>query len=133
MSDSKSQKSFKDTHTFEKRKEESDKILKKYDDRIPIIVEKQVRSDIPEIDKKKFLVPGSLTLAQFTYVVRKRVKLAPEQALWIFVETESSKDSKKEHLLPPTSHTLAEIYNQYKDVDGFLYLTYSGENTFGAN
>lgn len=27
---------------------------------------------------------------------------------------------------------MASIYEDYKDQDGFLYLTYSGENTFGA-
>jgi GABA(A) receptor-associated protein len=26
---------------------------------------------------------------------------------------------------------LSAIYEEYKDEDGFLYITYSGENTFG--
>lgn len=26
---------------------------------------------------------------------------------------------------------MSEIYAQYKDEDGFLYILYSGENTFG--
>ena len=39
----------------------------RYDDRIPVIVEKAPRADIAEIDKKKYLVPGDLTVAQFTY------------------------------------------------------------------
>ena len=28
---------------------------------------------------------------------------------------------------------LSAIYDEYKDEDGFLYMTYSGENTFGCN
>merc|ERR1711943_24462 len=82
-----SSKPFKQQHSFEKRRQEADKIRSKYDDRIPVIVEKAPRADIAEIDKKKYLVPGDLTVAQFTYVIRKRTKLSAEQALWVFVET----------------------------------------------
>ena len=33
----------------------------KYQDRIPVIVEKASGGDIPDIDKKKYLVPTDLT------------------------------------------------------------------------
>ena len=33
--------------------------------------------------------------------------------------------------LPPSVSTLQAVYDQYKDEDGFLYMTYSGENFFG--
>jgi len=123
-------KSFKQTHDFEKRRSEAEKIRRKYDDRIPVIVEKaSARSEIADIDKKKYLVPGDLTVGQFTYVIRKRIKLSPEQALWIFVETEEN--GKKSQTLPPTSNTMAMVYHDCKDADGFLYITYSGENQFG--
>ena len=29
------------------------------------------------------------------------------------------------------SWTMGELYSQHKDADGFLYIAYSGENTFG--
>lgn len=125
-------KSFKATHDFEKRKSEAEKIRRKYDDRIPVIVEKaQARSEIADIDKKKYLVPSDLTVGQFTYVIRKRIKLSPEQALWIFVETEEN--GKKGQRLPPTSNTMQTVYHDCKDDDGFLYITYSGENQFGSD
>jgi GABA(A) receptor-associated protein len=51
----------------------------------------------------------------------------------MFVETDKSKNSdKKDYLLPPQSQTISEIYATYKNEDGFLYITYSGENTFGS-
>jgi len=27
---------------------------------------------------------------------------------------------------------MSDIYDDHKDEDGFLYITYSGENTFGS-
>ncbi len=69
---------------LEKRKSEAERIRAKYPDRVPVICEKADRSDIPDIDKKKYLVPSDLTVGQFHYVIRKRIKLAPEKALFLF-------------------------------------------------
>jgi GABA(A) receptor-associated protein len=113
--------SFKEQHPFEKRKNEAQRIRQKYPDRIPVIAEKAPNSDIPDIDKKKYLVPADLTVAQFVYVIRKRIKLQPEKAIFIFVN----------NTLPPTAALMSRIYAEQKDEDGFLYVTYSGESTFG--
>mmetsp|Transcript_7454 Transcript_7454/g.13911 ORF Transcript_7454/g.13911 Transcript_7454/m.13911 type:complete len:117 (-) Transcript_7454:235-585(-) len=112
---------YKAEHKFEKRKSEADKIRSKYPDRIPVICEKAKRSDIVDIDKKKYLVPADLTVGQFVYVIRKRIKLSPEKAIFIFVN----------NTLPPTGAVMSQIYKEHKDEDGFLYVTYSGESTFG--
>jgi len=37
-----------------------------------------------------------------------------------------------EDVLPPSSALMSQIYEKHKDSDGFLYITYSGENTFGG-
>lgn len=66
---------FKQEFSLEARKGESERIRAKYSDRVPVIVEKGSHSAVPEIDKKKFLVPVDLTMGQFMYVVRKRLKL----------------------------------------------------------
>ncbi|CAA2976371.1 autophagy-related 8f [Olea europaea subsp. europaea] len=84
--------SFKQEHVLEKRRAEAARIREKYPDRIPVIVEKAERSDIPNIDKKKYLVPADLTVGQFVYVIRKRIKLSAEKAIFIFVD----------NVLPPT-------------------------------
>eukprot|EP00735_Rhodelphis_limneticus_P005059 TRINITY_DN1675_c0_g1::TRINITY_DN1675_c0_g1_i1::g.17799::m.17799 TRINITY_DN1675_c0_g1::TRINITY_DN1675_c0_g1_i1::g.17799 ORF type:complete len:118 (-),score=46.86,sp/Q8VYK7/ATG8F_ARATH/81.20/7e-66,Atg8/PF02991.11/2.7e-50,APG12/PF04110.8/2.7e-06 TRINITY_DN1675_c0_g1_i1:310-663(-) len=113
--------SFKQEHTLDKRKAEAARIRDKYPDRIPVIVEKHEKSDIPDIDKKKYLVPSDLTAGQFVFVIRKRIKLSPEKALFIFVNK----------ILPPTAALMSNLYEEQKDEDGFLYITYAGENTFG--
>jgi len=79
-----------------------------------VICEKVEKSDIPIIDKKKYLVPSDLTVGQFCYVIRKRIKLAPEKAIFIFVN----------EVLPPTAALMSSIYEEHKDEDGFLYITY---------
>lgn len=112
-----------------------------------VICEKADRTDIPTIDKKKYLVPSvrgpynhvtlndllisllpsppltifshshtpfflllssyntqDLTVGQFVYVIRKRIKLAPEKAIFIFVE----------ETLPPTAALMSAIYEEHK-------------------
>ncbi|KAG5516464.1 hypothetical protein RHGRI_037245 [Rhododendron griersonianum] len=107
---------------FERRQTEAARIREKYPERIPVIVERAERSDVPEVDKKKYLVPADLTVGQFVYVVRKRIKLSAEKAIFVFVN----------NVLPPTAALMSAIYEENKDEDGFLYMTYSGENTFGS-
>ncbi|KAI9385039.1 hypothetical protein POPTR_011G004300v4 [Populus trichocarpa] len=116
-----SKSSFKLDHALERRQAEASRIREKHPDRVPVIVEKAGRSDVPDIDKKKYLVPADLTVGQFVYVVRKRIKLSPEKAIFVFVK----------NTLPPTATLMSVLYEENKDEDGFLYMTYSGENTFG--
>ena len=116
---------FKDEIPFAMRKEEASRILSKYPDRIPIIIERseECSDDIPVVDKKKYLVPNDITTGQFTYIIRKRIELEPEKAIFLF--------AGEDYTIPPSSSLISEIYNNFKDEDGFLYFTYSGENTFG--
>ncbi|KAL5073346.1 hypothetical protein RYX36_012330 [Vicia faba] len=100
---------------------EASKVFK-YSNRVPMIVEKAGRSDIAHIGKKKYLVPVDLSVGQFVYVVRKRIKLSAEKAIFVFID----------NTLPPASALMCALYEEHKDEDGFLYMTYSGENTFGC-
>jgi GABA(A) receptor-associated protein len=115
---------FKSEVSFDKRLEESTRVRTKYPDRIPVICEKidtKKNSDIPVIDKKKYLIPNDLTMGQFLYVVRSRIKLPPEKAIFLFIGG----------TIPTTTAIISHIYESKKDEDGFLYIEYSGENTFG--
>jgi len=117
-------KRFIDKFTFFERTTESSKIMKKYTDRLPIICEKNIRDiSIPDIDKHKYLVPHDLTVGQFIYVVRKRIRLPASSALFLFVGDHNT--------LLPNNLYMDEIYDRYKNMDGFLYIMYSKENVFG--
>ena len=113
---------YKSKNSEETRTQECSRILNKHPDRIPIIVCKDKRSTtLQDIDKHKYLVPKDMHLTQFIFVVRKRIKLKPDQALFILINQN----------LVPGNKLLQEIYESNKDSDGFLYMTYSSENTFG--
>ena len=100
---------------------EARRILIKYPDRIPVICEQANSSNIMQLDKRKFLVPKDLTMGQFMHVIRSRMKMRSDQALFMFVDGD----------LPRTDAIMDEVYAQHQNDDGFLYVKYSGENTFG--
>jgi GABA(A) receptor-associated protein len=111
---------FKSNNPIKKRQEESNRIIVKYPNRVPIICE-PINYEIEQIDRKKYLCPKDLSLANFLLVIRKRLKLSPEKALYLFI-------NKK---LVPYSQLLGTIYEENKNEDGFLYINYAGESTFG--
>jgi GABA(A) receptor-associated protein len=112
---------YRELHTFASRKADSDKIKAKFPDRIPIVVELAAKANLPPIDKCKFLVPADMNLTQFLYVLRQRIKVKPEQAIFIFIANK----------LPAMTSTIGELNAEFMDPDGFLYMTISGENSFG--
>lgn len=112
---------FKKKHSFEERLIESKRIILKYPDRIPIILEQSKSSGLPELDKQKYLVPRDLTMGQFSYVIRKRIKLPSNKAMFLIV-------NKK---MINTGENIERIYEKNKDEDNFMYVVISGESTFG--
>jgi len=109
--------------TLEHRMNECQKIRAKYPDRIPVIIEKSVTNSgkIPNMDKHKFLVPADITIGQFMYVLRQRIKLPSKVGMFLFINNK----------MLSTSTLMGAIYDEEKNIDDFLYITFSGENTFG--
>ena len=107
--------------TFQERINESTKIKTKYPDRVPVICEKNPGSGLEILDKRKYLVPNDITATQFLFIIRKRLKLASEKGIFLFVN----------NMIAPSTHTMIDLYNEYKDDDGFLYMNYTEENVFG--
>lgn len=103
-------------------KKSVESILRKYPDRIPILVY-PIDNKQPQIDKSKYLVPKDMILAQFITIIRNRlVKLKPDEAIFVFVNGST---------IPRASDTMSELYTKYKSEDEFLFIHYSLENTFG--
>jgi GABA(A) receptor-associated protein len=114
---------FKEEKAFSSRREEGERIRRKYPDRVPIIVEKAPKSRISDLDKKKYLVPNDLTVGQFYFLIRKRIQLRAEDALFFFVNNQ----------IPPTSATIGALYQEHVDEDKFLYIAYSDESVYGSS
>jgi GABA(A) receptor-associated protein len=102
---------------------EADRIMSKYPDRIPVILSRNKNSiTTPELDRYKYLVPSDLTIGQFLYVIRKRLNMSPEKALFLFVD----------HTVVCNASMIASVYAEFRNPnDGFLHVVYSCENTFG--
>jgi len=100
---------------------EFERIKNKYPNRIPIIVEKKKDSELPDIDKSKFLVQKDMIINQFIYIIRKKINLKPNEAIFVTINNQ----------MCISNQSLSEIYDKHKNDDGFLYITYSSENTFG--
>ena len=71
---------------IKKRIDETNRIREKYPERIPIIVKKSTGSALKDIDKSKYLAPVDMTLSQFIVIIRKRIKIEADQAIFVFVE-----------------------------------------------
>lgn len=112
---------FKEKYDLDQRKLESSKIMKKYPERIPIIVEKHTKCLLNDIDKQKYLVPRDLNMNQFVYVIRKRIKLEPSHSIFLMVDSS----------ICPSNIPIGTVYDDNCDEDGFLYVIYTSENTFG--
>lgn len=118
--------SFQKDTPLELRTAEAKRILDKHPTKVPVICERSARSDLPVLTRKKFLVPGTMLCGEFKYVVHKDLSsangaLSSDQTIYLFVGSTT----------PKTGAMMSEIYDQHKDSDGFLYVSYTTENTLG--
>ena len=109
--------------SLEKRIEEASRIIRKYPNRIPVIVQ-SISKDL-KLKRHKYLVCNDITFTQFILILRKNMEneLKPEDAVFFFTDKDT---------LINGSLTFLEIYNMYKDKeDAFLYIHINKEETFG--
>ncbi|KAL5700388.1 Autophagy-related protein 8h [Ranunculus cassubicifolius] len=109
----KTTKSFKDEYSFEAAKWKENSLM--------VIAERYSSSDLPEMEKKKYLVPRDMSIGHFIHILSLRLGLSPGKALFVFVN----------NTLPQTASLMDSLYGSFKDEDGFLYMCYSTEKTFG--
>lgn len=112
--------SFQNKFTHEEREKECKRMQTKFPNRYCVVLER-ANSNTPDIDKHKYLVPKDMTMNMFYQIVRKRIELAEEQSILFFVNNS----------IPMMTSLVSEIYKQHKHKDGFLYIKYAQENTFG--
>lgn len=107
---------------FEKRFEESKYMMQKHPDSVCCIIQKSKNcKQLDNIKKNKFIISKDVTIAELIYKIRKMILIDSRKSIFIYIH----------NILPMSNSKIADIYNKYKSNDGFLYITYSGENTFG--
>ncbi|CAB1337532.1 unnamed protein product [Coregonus sp. 'balchen'] len=116
---------FKQRKCLATRKHEVFSIRTKFPNKLPVIVERYLREKtLPLLNKTKFLVPFELTLGQFLCLLRSKIDLESTQALYLLVSERS---------MSCMSSSMGEVYSQYSDPDGFLYITYASQDMFGGD
>lgn len=111
---------FKLQFTLEQRLQKIEEIKKKYPLKLPLIVEARKGSTL-KLDHVKYLVEPDMTIGHFIYVLARRLKLKPEECLFLFVNNK----------IFPTDTEMREVFKTEKENDGFVYCIVSLEDTFG--
>ena len=101
----------------------------RFPNRVPVLLEalKGCKIECTGMDTK-FLVPGDLHVSHFIFIVRKRLGLAlkSETAIFLFLKTVGEK-----HILPASTATFQELFEEHGQGQGHLDMVFSSENTFG--
>ncbi|XP_045466941.1 microtubule-associated proteins 1A/1B light chain 3C-like isoform X2 [Harmonia axyridis] len=98
-------------------------IRSRFPARIPIILTRlAMEKKLPMLERTKYLVPQEMTLAQFQMIIRTSMHLNSKKALYFLVDGNP---------MIGLSLTMAELYQNCGKSDGYLYITYASQDTFG--
>ena len=121
-------KKFKDLYTAQERISESNRIIAKYPDYIPVIID--CSDKLGQLKKQKFLVPAEVSASHLLHSVRKQFESKKSDAIFMFCD---------DTMICPTT-MMKTIYANYKiknkitdggDTDKFMYIYMASETTFG--
>jgi len=95
-------------------------IRKRFPDRVPILLGTEGEK------QEKFLAPDTMSVREFNGLIRYRLTLPAEEALFLFIITKDGNSIVSSHA------TLLAQYEEHKKEDDCLHMRYCGENTFGG-
>ena len=107
---------------------ESARILAKFHDKVPVIVETNDEHIRKSLKKNKFLVPYDISVSYLLIAIRKQLKVNSSIAFFIFCDNK----------LLSSNDMMYQVYEEYKirnnigkNDNNFLYISISKEQTFG--
>jgi GABA(A) receptor-associated protein len=113
---------FKKAFDFETRKQKSKEINLAYPNYIPIIIESDPKLNMQKLSKTKYLFSNDQSIDIIIPYLTKDLELPSEQAIFFTIDGKFS---------IPSNVMLKDIYEKYKDEDGFLYIVCSPESVWG--
>ena len=118
-------KTFKERFTYQDRQKKFSKFKEIYPKRVPVVLQPEQKhnssSSLKPMKKNFYLFGEDVSVCKVLQFIRSEIKIGNETAVWLFVNG----------IMPQMTSTLNSLYENNKDSDGFLYIVYCGELTFG--
>lgn len=90
---------------------------------LQIILERSPKErNLEELKRKKFLVPEDMPLIHFQGIIRRRLNISPEKALFFLINADT---------VVSLTRQMDEIFRDYKAQDGCLHIFYASQDCFG--
>ena len=97
----------------------------KYKGKLPVILIKHPQSKMKQLERFRIVMKKDTQLLELMNTIRKDLGAGmPDHAIYMF--THSTRE------LLRAQSTFNELYLKYKSEDGFLYLSYAEQESFGA-
>ena len=92
--------------------------------RVPFVVEQHSKSKMKyKSSKVKFLVPKAFKVQHFLQILTKDMDLQKDSSIYLFIQDSLLKQDM----------IIGDLYEKYKEQDGFCYAYYSDIPSFGNN
>jgi hypothetical protein len=122
--------------------------------RLPLVIEPRDRRKLPYATTRvRYTLKETLEMRRLVHYIATKLAFSrdpsrqheddagpikPRESIFCFVKyqrdgptTNGESEPKTQTVMVPTSQTMSEVYRDYADRDGFLYIEYDTENVFG--